>query len=393
MKLQVNTFLLKLQLLTLTGIVLTQVLGWASVSSMLFTLTFFLTVGLWLSGAEKRLGGIHILALLIILISCINVALNALATNTVVSFSYIKKLIMFCSTVLFFAAMCEYRPERDVVDLVFRLNAVMAAFLVCMFFVQRQQMYVYKNQVTDYLTFRFTNPNLTAVFLSALCILEMLHVFAAERRSESFFHACLAVWMACFVYGTRARNAQLLLAFFLTACLLFVLFPNRRPRMPGWVAALIATFPLMFAAGYMLCISMPVVQERFAFLIGEGKNLDSRVEIWNFALEAISSSPMTGAYSQISGGTGSSQLHNSHLDVMASYGGFVLLLLCLFLAKVLYGMGGNQESRMGFLCRLGFGALLLSGLGEAMIFSGGLGIYIFFGVVRMLANYAFTHRE
>ena len=39
---------------------------------------------------------------------------------------------------------------------------------------------------------------------------------------------------------------------------------------------------------------------------------------------------------------------------------------------------------------MGFSVLLLTGMGEAMLFSGGLGVYIFAGVLRMLANYDFA---
>ena len=48
-----------------------------------------------------------------------------------------------------------------------------------------------------------------------------------------------------------------------------------------------------------------------------------------------------------------------------------------------------SNGRIQFICQMGFAALLMSGIGEAMVFSGGQGIYIFCGVILMLANYDF----
>ena len=51
MKLRADTLLIKLQFLLLSGIVMTQTLGKPSLSSLLFTLTFAVTVCLWLVSA------------------------------------------------------------------------------------------------------------------------------------------------------------------------------------------------------------------------------------------------------------------------------------------------------------------------------------------------------
>jgi len=73
-----------------------------------------------------------------------------------------------------------------------------------------------------------------------------------------------------------------------------------------------------------------------------------------------------------------SQMHNSHLDIAASYGIPVLILVCVLLARWL--RQGRGRYMIGFAC-----ALLL-GLGEAAVFSGGLGIYIFAGLFLLLAK-------
>lgn len=390
MKLRADTLLIKTQFLVLTGIVIAQVFGKNATASSLFTMTFFLTVFLWLVMAEKRISRINVLAIMIVVVSCINVAVNALLTNTILSFSYIKKLIMFWSTVLFFAAMSEYKPDHKTVNFIFRVNTLLALFLLAMYILRNPQMHYWNNRVTAYLTFRFTNPNLTSVFLLSICVIEMIHAYLAGRWTGKMIHGGLAAVLAYFVVCTRARNALLLLAAFIAVYFCAALFPRWKWRMTKPMAALIAVFPAVFAVCYLLLIYTPLVQKVFEFLIGEGKPLDARVEIWMDAVRAIGSSPIVGAYSQISDGSGQSQLHNSHLDVAASYGVTVLLMLCVFL---FYILSARKEKSANYLLIAGFAALLMSGIGEAMIFSGGLGVYIYSGILLMLANCDFENER
>lgn len=393
MKVRLDTLLTECQFLSLAGIVVTQVLDKPALASVLFAVTFGLTVLFWLTEAEMGIDAVSVLALLIILASCISVSANALITGTVVSPAYFKKLVMFCITVLFFDAARSCRPEKTAVRFIFRLTSILAVFLIVMFYSRRPEMYWLKNRVTVYLTFRFVNPNLTAVFLSAVCILEILHACWTGRKCSRLLHGILAGYMAYFISETQARNAQLMLLFFVMVCLVTRRCSAKKQRMPGWLAGAVSLLPLIFAVVYLLLIPAPWVQKLFSFLAEEGKSLNSRLAIWRSAFEAAAVSPFFGAYSQISGGAGASQLHNSHLDVMASYGIVVLGMLCVFLYRTLFSRAAVVNRRMQFLCQTGFAAMLLSGVGEAMLFSGGIGIYIFAGILRMLANFDFACGE
>lgn len=390
MKVRLDTLLLKGQFGALAGIIVAQVLNKPALASVLFTVTFGLTLLFWLAEAGRGIDEVSILALLILLTSCISVAANALLTGTVVSPGYFKKLVMFGVTVLFFDAARLCRPEGTTVWFLFRVTDLLAVFLTGMFHFRKAEMYWLKGRVSVYLTFRFANPNLTAVFLSAICILEIIHACWSERKSSRLMHGCLAGYMAYFIAETQARNAQMVLLFFLIACLVTRWRPQGKQRMPKWLACVISVLPLVFAAVYLLLIPAPWVQNLFSFLVEEGKSLHSRLAIWRTAFRAAISSPLFGAYSQISGGTGASQLHNSHLDVMASYGIPVLGMLCVFLYRTLLPEARTGNRRMRFLCLAGFAAMLISGMGEAMLVSGGIGIYIFAGALQMLANFDFV---
>jgi len=373
---------LRLNCLCLWLLMAAQMLGQPRMASLLFTMTFFLTLGWWLASAAEA---DNKLVLTIVILSGLSVCLNALLTQTAVSAGYFKKLIMFWFTVFLLGAVKNYPTDRGDVDFLFRGNAAIACCFLCLYLLRRQQMHLLNGMVTGYLTFRFTNPNLAAVFLAAVSMMELLH-FTAASGKRRLLHLFLGTVMAYFVYLTKARNAQLLLAVFL---LLFLLRNRLLQRGPGKGASLVlAGLPLWFALGYLLLVANTRVQALFSFLIGEGKGLDSRVAIWRFAMEEFVSAPLTGAYSQISQGTGASQMHNTHLDLLASYGLPVLLLVWRQLAELLEGGSGKGQN----LCRGAFFAMLLSGLGEAILFSGGMGIYLYAGIFRVLANFDFEEK-
>lgn len=389
MKVRLDGLLIRLIMLCLVGIVALQVLGKPELASVLFTLTFFLAAALWILEAAERMGDIKRLALWILLCSAGAVCCNALGTGTAVSGGYFKKLILFWTAVLCFSAVAEGKWDARTVGFLFRWNTALAFFLVGAFLLRREQMFRINGIVTVYLTFGFTNPNLAAAFLSAIGMMEWIRWKMPGRRR--WLHWLLGMALTFFVWQTRARNARLILGGFLAVLALLQYRPGWEPRLGKRGAAAVSWMPMMFAGAYLLLISVPLVQRLFSFLAGEGKGLDSRVEIWRFALEAVAEAPLTGAYSQISGGSGASQMHNSHLDLLASYGVPVLVLTCVFLARILCTEG--KKGRLHFLCQTGFGAMLLSGLGEAMLFSGGMGICLYAGMLLVLAGFDFDGEE
>lgn len=392
MKIQMDRSLFKVQYLLALGIVVTQVLGKTNLTSILFACTFFITALLWLVVAGRKISPTQWLVISILLISCLSVAGNALLAGKKIGVAYLKKLLIFWSTVLFFGAAADSRPERQDVQFFLNGNHYLALCLIGMYFFRREEMYLWNGRRTQYLTFGFTNPNLAAVFLAAVCILEWIHWAWSQRAWERLLHGGAAVVFAWFSWKTQARNAQILLLFFFASGLLPALIGRKRGKMPGWLPWLIGIFPLAFALCYLGVVQSEWVQRWFGFWITEGKNLDSRSQIWLYAWKQFGKSPLLGSYSQITSALGGMQMHNSHLDVLVSYGAPVLALIWTLLAQMLKTPKCGLEKRQ-WLCMAGFAALLLSGMGEAMLFSGGLGIYIFAGIIRLLANLEAIRRD
>lgn len=381
-----DSVLFKSLYIVAAGIVVSQVLGLDALTSVLFFLTFPLTVLLWGRSVRKTIAAMDLLVLAIAILAIISVLLNALVTETHISFSYVKKLIMFVMSLLFFQTANKMCVGHDMVRFINWIVDILTVFLIAMYFLLGTQVYILNGQVTVYLTFGFSNPNLTGMFMVCLYMLEMYRLFSREKLLLKLIHVVMAVFLAWFVLSSQSRNCLLVLVLYTAVCAWLIFRGRKNMRIGKFTAAVIAVFPALFVLGYMFLITQNWVQELLMFLVEEGKGLDSRMDIWQPALKQLSASPLIGAYSQISNGTGDAQMHNTHLDIAASYGIPVLLLLCFFLGKLLHQNGRMYTNKREYVYILGFACTVLLGIGEAALFSGGLGIYIFIGTFLLLAN-------
>lgn len=383
---QWDRFFLKFLLLCAAGIVVTEVLGQEWLTSYLFLATFPLTVILWARSVRKTLTGLDILMLLTILLAVVNVILNLWINGGTLSFDFFRKVIMFSMSLMFLQTANRFRVGQEIVDFMTRIADLLTLFFVLMYFWNRPAMHVINGYVTGYLTFGFSNPNTTGLFLTCLYMLELYRLYTREVWYLKTLHVGMACVLFWFVFETQSRNCLLVMLLFTVYCLWLVFRSKRMLRVTGFWAGMIAWFPLTFAALYMTVIYTPWIQRIFGFAVSAGKNLDSRVDIWTNTLSYIKHSPLIGSYYEISGGTGVAQMHNSHLDIAASYGIAVLVLVCVLLTRYLLQRGRVYESKERYIYMLGFSCTLLLGLGEAALFSGGLGIHLFAGMLLMLAN-------
>lgn len=214
-------------------------------------------------------------------------------------------------------------------------------------------------------------------------MLELTRLPNLARTWQRVFVIVEVSFLLDFLWKTRARNALLAVMVFLAlVCMTFFRKTDYiKPRkLFGW---LISLWPLIFAIVYLLLIKIPAVVKLFSFMESSGKNLSSRTEIWTRAIQLWKYSPIFGAYGQGSNGTGSSQFHNSHIDILVSYGPIVLCIVCLILFSLVY-VGGKHQSKWQHLLTLGFACEIFLGTGEAAIFSGGLAVYLYAGTFLLL---------
>ena len=60
------------------------------------------------------------------------------------------------------------------------------------------------------------------------------------------------------------------------------------------------------------------------------------------------------------------------------------MLVCVFLHGLMCSMQKKSRSREHSIALIGFACVVLLGIGEAAVFSGGLGIYLFAGVFLLI---------
>ncbi len=367
-------------------IVVTQVLGQSDLTSFLFLLTFPLTVFLWGLSIQKTLQPGDLLIIAISILAFVNVLINILVTDTSFGMSYFNKLIMFVMSLLFLQTASRMQIGRDTVRFILRTVDVLTVFLIIMFVLYGSQMFMLNGILTRYLTFRFSNPNMTALLLTCLFIVELSEAFGKQRIWSRIFHIVLSVALTVLILLTESRNALIVLLIFVLISFWLLWKKPKRLTISKSVAAGASIFPLVFAGMYMFLIYNETLQKMLSFLVDIGKSLDSRVLVWRKAWEWIVKSPLIGAYSQSTGGTGSAQFHNTHIDILVSYGVVILFLVCVFLYRIIHVKGKLYRDKESYVYMLGFICAIVLGIGEAALFSGGLGIYIFMGVLLLLSN-------
>jgi hypothetical protein len=161
---------------------------------------------------------------------------------------------------------------------------------------------------------------------------------------------------------------------------------NNLYRLNPVVAGITILWPALFVSIYMFIIHRPVLAGCFSFLVSTGKNIDSRIRIWNNALTHLRISPILGAYYQLSNGTGMSQLHNTALDIAASYGIFILGGVLVFLFKIMNCRNETGMTKAQFQYISAFSACIIMGMGEAALFSGSLSFFTLAGLFMILTG-------
>lgn len=385
----IDSILIRALYLTAGGILVMQTQNNNSMVSLLFALTFALVAALWLIGAIRQITWNDGILLLTIVLALLNIILDAKFTGIVISFGYLKKYIMFSFTLLFFQAAHKATVDKKTIRFMGILNSFLAAYLIYFYYTQPVSAHWMNNLVVEFVTFRFDNPNLCALFLTCLFMGELLQIIQPmENKTRMAFiwkgvHILLAIAIMGFIQETKSRNC--LLVSYLMIGLVGVLYLPRKKsfRFPGWVSVLVALFPLLFLAVYISVIETPFVQTLFSFMTSKGKELDTRLSVWLPALQRYFASPVIGTYSESTLKIDLTQLHNSHLEIMTSYGTVVLITVCYLIVRYIWTPNRTVRKEQSVV-RLCFIGMVLLGIGEAAIFSGGLGIYIFAGSFLLL---------
>lgn len=351
----------------------------SAVVSVLFAATFILMVlivllQLWL---KPKLNNLHIIAFSLLVLSFVHVTMSADA----LSFDYYKKLIMFACTVLMLPVVESTQVNRKMVNWVLGLNLLLAMLYAIMYFAVGV-----RGEIADHLTLNFSNPNATGMFLMHSVLYCAISFYYFRHWLPKFLAAILTLVILWLLWQTDARSTLVAMFGFAFFAVINIVLKKEIKISPK-ISFVLVLLPLLVAAVYLAIAETDFLNRWFGFFISEGKPMTSRVRIWSNVLAWYRNAPIVGAYNGISGGTGVSQLHNTHLDVLTSYGTVPFVLFIMLLHQGIVRILPLAKTSFSRMCMFAFYAVLIQGSFEAALVSGGTGLYILSFGFLLLAKY------
>ena len=231
------------------------------------------------------------------------------------------------------------------------------------------------------MTLGFTNSNVTGLWsVIAFCI-TILSMSIFRSRLYHCFSLFILILLINITYYTMCRNAIVSLF----ACVLFCAIYKIKKEVftSNLFAATISLFPILFFLIYYFYIN----RVEISFLTSEGKGADSRIYMWRFATSHFLENIITGDYYGISEGTGHSQMHNTHVDVLASYGTVVYLMWVAYVYILISKIGKQLSTNVQYISFICFLNCYLLGVFEAAMVSGAVGIQNYMLFFLLYAQY------
>jgi len=345
-----------------------------------FFFVLFLFISRLLTSTFSKHEKINLSILVIIIVfSFINITISNISSSGFISFQYYKKFIMFSSTLIYFFIITKIKPTKRFVNFVLSSSVLLALVLMYYTFFQNLP------RITDSLTLNFSNPNAAAVYLFGINI--YVYLSFIKIKNLLIKTALLAVYflMSYAIYDTNSRAVFIaIIVFFFMA----IFLKSKKPFNRVFII-LIILIPIIFVGIYMLMYKRNIIIDLELF----GKDFYSvRIKMWEQLLNLASKKPVTGIYYHIGGPRGLSQLHNIYIDTICSYGYPVFILLIIYLYRVFINANtyiNTTIQKISFIAILSF---IIWGTGEAALFTGFLGLYIFAGTLLIFVKHPLTDR-
>ena len=202
---QIKMGLLSLDYLLGVIIIACQLFALRDMASALFYGTFFVTLILWVSTLFDSVNDIDILAIFIIVLAFSNVLVNGISSGAEVSFQYFKKYIMFSCTVIFFASVVKLELEKRTIKFLNICYAGTGALFLLVYLFGGRRIYYISGRYSSYLTFGFTNPNLTAIFLSGIVMYLVVIANAEKNIYKKIIFFAIVTAEVFFIFKTHRR--------------------------------------------------------------------------------------------------------------------------------------------------------------------------------------------
>lgn len=371
------------------GIAMCAMSQLSSLESRLISISFiFVLTSFFLKLFNHEIGR-HDLELFVL--SVVLVFVNVSISGSVAGFNYYKKSIMYLTFILWLICSQSIVPNRSAV--VLSIIIIIAINLSYLYFYD-QGFNVYEGEVL--LTLNFPNPNQAGLFILNSIMYLAIPIFAGRdlgfTRKFCFFLIILFVPLVIETYQimfqTGCRSSILALFFYCVLILLDILLGERMMKIPNWLVLLIVTAPFILVFYYLAIAPNFALDTSFGIEVG-GKTSTSRIDTWAPIINNIDHYLLFGDYYGISNGTGVSQLHNTHIDVLASYGLIPFILFVVILFRVLSSTIKRAKTRLQRIAIYAFISCLVSGSFEASLVSGSAGMFLLTVGYLIVANYRY----
>lgn len=334
--------------------------------SLLFSLSFvviFLFASVRIICEKKA----KLVPSILIVVSVLNIILGLLLVPyATVNFDYFKKVMMFVAFIFFLNYAKDYSISGKAYSYIQTIPVITGGVLLVS--------YYFGGNVDTYargITLGFSNPNFTGMWLLHFFLYTFLYLIESKKN----IYLRIGLFLLLYIYIhmislTLARSCIIGIIIFFILLLTKRIFKTYN-RVMLWTVVI---FPIIFVLLYILWANQTWFVDLFSVMETEGKTLTSRLSIWKAALEQYKSNPILGSYYAISGGTGQSQMHNTHLDVLCSYGLVPLILFCKNLFDVSRSACQSGGSFYNDAALCAFITIILTGIFEAAIVSGAMGL-------------------
>lgn len=373
-----NTTGLTAEFLLVLMIVLCTLFHLGKEVSIAFSMTFFVLVAIVIRFISSH--GIPWTMIGLFAVTFFNVSINTLLSKEAnISFSYFYKLIMFFCTVVFFYMASEMQVDQAGKRRIQVLPLLMGAAMIISYYVLGN-----RTMIAHSITLGFVNPNFTGMWLSHVFFYAICDLVNEKKTVQKILIGFLAALCLVLIWKAYARSC--FAGIFVFAVLLLYGRLLNTNKLPTALTGILLLFPLLFAASYLYVVHAEWFTDMFHFLVRTGKGLTARDQIWRIAFERFFNNPFLGNYSQISRGTGVSQLHNMHIDVLCSYGIVPLMLFLRLLQSITSNINRNLKTYSQYVAYCAFLSVITIGAFEASIVAGSTGLYLLSGGFLILAS-------
>lgn len=363
---QYSNWFMVLEFFLCTIIVFFNLTSRAAIVSKAFTFSFFVLLAFFLyvlnSKGKKLLLFGNVLSILFVSFFCI--LLNTLSSTVTLNFKILNNYFLFASTIIFMFIMLNIDVDMKTAKRILYINIFIAVLYPIAYRYFPQQIV---SNVGIHLN--FSNPNLTAMWILQSLLYLSLAFFCLKSKILKVLCVLIFIENLRLLSLTNARNSMIALFLYGVCCLW--IFIKQTPRFSKILIGAINILPITFLFVYLQFIDIISKSERLQFLVSEGKNLTSRVEIWQRNLNKIKDCWLIGSYYTAPGNT-----HNAHLVVLGSFGAITLVLTIYFMYKLCCIVDKGCTTKKSLYCLTAFFAVIFMGIGEGAFFSGAMGIYI-----------------